>query len=57
MNQTKEKCCANCLCSRVEVGFITGWKYLYCMLDEPIWWTGGKEVSSNHVCEHWRNTK
>ena len=52
-----KKTCENCLCSRVVYGFRAGWKYLYCMLDEPSIWRGGKEVSSNHVCKYWRNTK
>ena len=52
-----KKTCENCLCSRVVYGFRTGWKYLYCMLDEPSIWKDGKEVSPNHVCKYWRNTK
>ena len=52
-----KKTCENCICSRTTYGFRTGWKYLYCMLDEPSSWMGGKEVSPNHVCEHWRCTK
>lgn len=52
-----KKTCENCICSRVSYGFRTGWKYLYCMLDEHSFWRGGKEVSSNHVCKYWRNTK
>ena len=52
-----KKCCENCICSRIEYGFRTGWKYLYCMLDEPSFWRGGKAVSGNHVCKYWRNTK
>ena len=50
-----KRCCANCICSRVSYGFRTGWKYLYCMLDEPSFWRGGKEVLSNHVCKYWRD--
>ena len=52
-----KKTCENCICSRLDYGFRTGWKYLYCMLDEPSFWYGGKKVSSNHVCKYWRNTK
>lgn len=52
-----KKTCENCICVRVSYGFRTGWKYLYCMLDEPSFWIGGKEVSSSHVCKYWRNTK
>ena len=52
-----KKTCATCLCSKVKYGLRTGWKYLYCMLDEPSYWIGGKEVSSDHVCEYWRCTK
>ena len=52
-----KKCCATCICSRVAYGFRTGWKYRYCMLDESCTWRGGKQVSDNHVCKHWRNTK
>ena len=48
---------SNCICSRIGYGFRTGWKYLYCMLDEPSIWRGGKPVAGNHVCKHWRNTK
>lgn len=42
-----KKTCENCLCSRVVYGLRTGWKYLYCMLDEPSIWKDGKEVSPN----------
>lgn len=49
--------CSNCICSRIEYGFRTGWKYLYCMLDEPSTWRGGKPVAGNHVCKYLRNTK
>lgn len=52
-----KKTCENCICSRVSYGFRTGWKYMYCMLDEPSTWIGGKEVSPNHTCKYWRNTK
>jgi hypothetical protein len=52
-----KKTCANCLCSKVKYGLRTGWKYLYCMLDESSYWMGGKEVSSEYVCEYWRCTK
>lgn len=61
MNQTKEKCCANCICSRVEIGFRTGFKYRYCYyslyLDEPYFWGEGESVCSDDVCEHWRGTR
>ena len=57
VNNMSSKNCSNCICSRIEYGFRTGWKYLYCMLDEPSAWRGGKPVAGNHVCKHWRNTK
>lgn len=50
---TMKKTCENCVHSEVSYGFRTGWKYLYCMLDEPY----GKKVSLIHVCKYWRNTK
>ncbi len=57
VNKMSDKNYSNCICSRIGYGFRTGWKYLYCMLDEQSIWRGGKPVDGSYVCKHWRNTK